>query len=129
MRKLFLLVLIIMILAGCRTDPEIIDDGNPGLIKIITYLDENKNQAVDQGEGMISDHVGISQDVSCPAGSSEAYLIIDYTDDNGEIIVEGLEPGIYCVEYLGDKPTTTKLTHEIPLNSGQEIKVFFGILE
>ena len=40
---------------------------------------------------------------------------------------ENLQPGIYCVAYLGDKSVTTKLTVEVSLSSEQAAQVAFGL--
>jgi hypothetical protein len=128
MKKYILLVVLLVIVTSCSQKPEILDNGNPGQIKVITYLDENNNRVMDKGEPVVSDSVGISQDVSCPAGNLDAVTKAE-TDSAGEVLFDELKPGMYCVMYMGSRPSTTKLTIEVPLNSDQEILVGFGLTE
>ena len=126
-KKVFLVVLII-ILASCAPMQEIVDNGNPGLIMVVTFLDENNNGIYEKNEPAISDKVGISQDVSCPPGNMDLATKAE-TNIDGEAVFEDLEPGVYCVMYLGSRGSTTKLTLEIELSSEQQIRMELGLTE
>ena len=105
--KLMLSVnLLLVLVAACSSVPEIIDNGNPGQIKVIVYFDDNRDGMMDAGEPGLVDEVGISQDVSCPAGSMDLVTVAK-TDSSGEAIFSDLEPGRYCVAYMGGKGLTT----------------------
>ena len=128
MKKLFVVALFLSLLMGCTTKPEIIDNGQPGQIRVMVFLDENRNGKLDQGESGVSEKVGISQDVSCPAGNMNKVTQAE-TDINGEAVFSELKPGVYCVALLGNRVVSTKLTQEIPVSSEQEKLVYFGITE
>lgn len=128
MKKLFAVALFFSLLVGCNTKPEIIDNGQPGQIRVVVFFDENRNGQLDQGESGISEKVGISQDISCPAGNMDKVTQAE-TDINGETVFSELKPGVYCVALLGNRVVSTKLTQEIPLSSEQEKLVYFGITE
>jgi uncharacterized protein (DUF2141 family) len=128
MKKLFVIAVFVSLLIGCTTKPEIIDNGQPGQIRVMVFLDENRNGKLDQGESGISEKVGISQDISCPAGNMNKVTQAE-TDINGETVFSELKPGVYCVALLGNRVVSTKLTQEIPLSSEQEKLVYFGITE
>lgn len=117
-----------MALLGCSTEPEFTDTGQPGQIKVVVFLDGNRNQVKDTGESGLVERVGGSQEISCPAGDKDNVSISE-TDPTGEIVYANLDPGIYCVAYYGSKGVTTQLTQEIPVNSGQETVVVIGIAE
>jgi len=126
-KKVFLVVLLV-ILASCSPKQEMVDNGNPGLIMVVTFLDENHSGIYEKNEPAISDMVGISQDVSCPAGNIDLVTRAE-TNIDGEAVFDDLEPGDYCVMYLGSRGSTTKLTLEIGLSSEQQIRVEFGLTE
>jgi hypothetical protein len=128
MKKCIALGIVIgLLLMGCESEPEIVDTGQPGTIRVVVFADANRNDIYDEGEGVPNQLVGISQDLSCPAGNIETVTKLN-TDVNGEAYFEGLEPGKYCVMYMGSGKATTKLTHEIYLSSEQVLPVGFGIL-
>jgi uncharacterized protein (DUF2141 family) len=122
------LILFFLLVAGCNSAPEIVDNGKPGQIKVIIYLDDNRNSAMDAGEPGLTDKVGISQDVSCPASSMDNVTVVE-TASSGETVFSNLKPGRYCVAYMGDKGLTTKLTKEVNLSSDQVLMVAFGLTE
>ena len=120
-----MLVLAIFVTA-CSATPKIVDNGNPGQIKEVVFLDENRNNVMDQSEPGVVDQVGISQDISYPAGNKDKVTIIE-TNAAGETVYKDRKPGIYCVAYMGSKGVTTKLTVEVYLSSEQEARVDFGL--
>ena len=67
---------------------------------MVVFLDENRNGVMDQSEPGVVDQVGISQNVSCPAGSKDKVTIAE-TNAAGETLYKDLKPGIYCVAYMG----------------------------
>lgn len=126
MKKIIAVIVFALLISACSAEPEIIDNGNPGQIQVFVFLDKNRNGVKDQGETGIVDKVGISQDISCPAGSMDKVTIAE-TNINGETVYKDLQPGIYCVAYLGSKSVTTKLTVEVSLSSDQIAQVAFGL--
>ena len=126
MKKIIAFMFLALFVSACSAEPEIIDNGNPGQIKVSVFLDENRNGIKDQGEMGVVDKVGISQDISCPAGSMDKVTIAE-TNAEGEAMYEDLQPGIYCVAYMGGKSVTTKLTVEVHLSSEQVAQVAFGL--
>ena len=128
MKKLIIFIVFAILLVGCASKPEIVDNGQPGQIKVTVYLDENRNGKMDENETGLAERVGISQDISCPAGSMDK-VTEKQTDSNGEAVFRELDPGVYCVMYMGSSGTTTKLTVEVYLSSEQEAKVAFGLAE
>lgn len=126
MKTVIGLILFLFLMAGCASSsPEIIDNGNPGKIKVIVFLDANKNGAMDQDETRLVDKVAIGQDISCPVANNE-FIQVD-TDTRGEALYEDLEPGNYCVMYMGRRGATTKLAVEVHLSSDQEAQIVFGL--
>ena len=128
MKRILALFLLLILFSGCSSKSEIVDDGNPGLIMVVTFLDENNNGIYEKNEPAISDKVGISQDVSCPPGNMDLVTKAE-TNIDGEAVFEDLEPGVYCVMYLGSRGSTTKLTLEIELSSEQQIRMELGLTE
>ena len=126
MKKIIALLFFALLIAACSAKPEIIDNGNPGQIKVFVFQDENRNGVKDQGEPGVVDKVGISQDISCPASSMDKVTTAE-TNTDGETTYVDLQPGIYCVAYLGSKGVTTKLTVEVNLSSEQVAQVAFGL--
>lgn len=119
-------IILIFLLAGCSSEPEIIDDGTPGRIRVIVFQDNNGNRTQDQGEPGIIDRVSLAQNISCPSGRPDIAIQAE-TDTAGETIYEDLQPGKYCVMYLGGKSSTTPINSEIYLSSSQEGLVMFGV--
>lgn len=128
MKKVAAFVFLLVFVAGCNPKPGIVDNGNPGLIMVVTFLDENHNGIYEKNEPAVSDMVGISQDISCPAGNMDTITKVE-TNRDGEAVFDNLKPGTYCVMYLGPKATTTKLTSEIDISSDQLFRVEFGLSE
>ena len=102
MKRILALFLLLILFSGCSSKSEIVDNGNPGLIMVVTFLDENNNGIYEKNEPAISDKVGISQDVSCPPGNMDLATKAE-TNIDGEAVFEDLEPGVYCVMYLGSR--------------------------
>jgi hypothetical protein len=69
-----------------------------GQIKVVVFLDENRNGVMDQVETRLVDQVSIGQDISCPVANNE--FIRAETDASGGAFYENLEPGKYCVMYM-----------------------------
>ena len=83
---------------------------------------------MDQDEVGLVERVAISQDISCPGSDTNKFTIIE-TDTSGTALFPELQPGTYCVMYLGSKPITTRITQDIHLSSDQEAVVYFGLAE
>jgi uncharacterized protein (DUF2141 family) len=125
MKKIFAVMVFVLLITACTPKPEIIDNGNPGQIKVSVFLDENRNGVKDPGEPGVVDQVGLSHDKSCPAIDKETIV---ETNTSGETIFDDLPPGIYCVAFLGDKGVTTKLNADVYLSSEQVAQVAFGLV-
>ena len=65
MKKMIALMVLAVLISACSAEPEIFDNGNPGQINVIIYLDENRNGVKDQGEPGVVDRVGLSREKSC----------------------------------------------------------------
>ena len=125
MKKLFLLGLLGVMLAGCVSAPTITDNGHPGQIKAIVFYDANRNGKLDSGETGPQTRVAISQDVSCPPQNDQS-ITWTATDTNGVALIKDLKPGKYCVFPDGNYSATTPLTVDVYLSSDQEVLVVFG---
>lgn len=119
-------VLLIVLLGACKKQPPFMDNGNPGQIKVITFYDDNRNGQLDGREMGTFVRMGISQDISCPAGSLEKIHQMD-SDANGIGVFKDLKPGKYCVTLIGNYGMTTKMNPEVFLSSDQEIVVRLGL--
>ena len=128
MKNIVFVILTMILVVGCSPKPEIIDNGQPGEIWVKVFMDENRNGKLDQNEPGIIERVGISQDISCPAGNINEVTIVD-TDTNGEFLFAELEPGVYCVALMSNRVVSTKLANQVPLSSEEVIRVHFGITE
>jgi uncharacterized protein (DUF2141 family) len=129
LKKLFLLIILSTIAAGCaKSTPAVTDNGNPGQIKISVFYDENGNNIQDAGEPVHQDRILVGQDVSCPPTDPAKFQFYQ-TDDNGQVVVKDLKPGKYCVAYAGEKTMSSKLTLDVYLSSDQQAQVSFGTLE
>jgi hypothetical protein len=128
MKKFIGLLILLLLITGCSSGPEIVDTGDPGKIKVIVYLDENRDGVQNEGEPGLVERVFIAPDNSCPADDM-GKVTEKQTNSSGEALYLNLEPGVYCVMYIGSRPSTTKLTVEVPLSSDQEAKVAFGVTE
>jgi hypothetical protein len=129
MKKLFLLVIMSILTAGCaRSTPTVTDNGNPGQIKVNVFYDANGNDIQDAGEPGHQDRIIIGQDISCPP-TDPAKFQFHQTDDNGQVVVKDLKPGKYCIGYAGSKTMSSKLTMDVYVSSDQEAQVSFGTLE
>jgi hypothetical protein len=123
-KKIIALMVLALLISSCSAEPEIFDNGNPGQINVVVFLDENRNGVKDQGEPGVIDRVGLSQEKSCPAIDKETIV---ETSTSGETMYKDLQPGIYCVAYMGSKGVTTKLNVDVYLSSEQVAQVAFGL--
>ena len=130
MTKFLMVLMIAFLITGCSTpsQAQINDNGKPGQIKAIVFFDANRNGAKDQGESGLTDHVSISQEISCPPANYKK-TTTNETDADGETVFKDLKPGRYCVAYMGSKGVTTKMTVEVALSSEQTAQVAFGLSE
>ena len=130
MRRLLMRGVLLVLLTACgNREPAFTDNGNPGQIKVVVFYDDNKNGAMDTGETSAQVEVGISQEVSCPAGSLDKVTPMT-TDKNGEAVFDNLKPGKYCVApILGSLSMTTKYTQEVYVSSDVVTTVLFGIVK
>jgi hypothetical protein len=125
--KKFWVVGIFLILAACSQKPEIVDNGQPGQIRVVVFQDDNRNGVKDSEETGLADRVGLGQGVSCPTQNIDEIMVVE-TDPSGEALYQGLKPGTYCVMYMGSAGVTTKLTVEVYLSSEQQAVVGFGLV-
>ena len=129
MKKHILITMLVFLVAGCASSgPEIVDNGQPGQIKVIVFLDTNRSGSLDSGEAPLQEQVGLSQDVSCPAQNID-FVTLKISDEKGELLFDGLAPGRYCISYHGELLPTTKLAFEVPLSSQQELVAYLGLTE
>jgi hypothetical protein len=132
MKKLLTGFLISILLTGCspaiNAQSQIIDNGNPGVIRVIVFNDLNSNGILDQGEPGLTDTVSvIPVELSCPVTNVKD-LVRTETGPNGEVNFKDLKPGHYCVIYMGSNTTTTRLGFTVDLSNDQEKQVGFGIM-
>lgn len=128
MKKLLVISFCLLWMAGCSPKPEIVDNDLPGSIRVLVFQDENRNEVKDSEEIGVVDEVAVGQDISCPAQNIEKMTVLQ-TGANGEVVFEDLDPGVYCVMYMGTESLTTKITVEVHLSSEQEVRVGFGLAE
>jgi hypothetical protein len=113
---------------ACSSPPEFVENGNPGHIRIVVFNDDNRNLVQDGSETGAAGQIGTSQGISCPARDPSQMSALE-TDASGKIRIEGLAPGNYCVQYIGSRGITTRLTQEVPVSSDQASLVIFGLVE
>jgi len=127
MKKIILLTILSLLLAACgSTQPSITDNGKPGQIKVIIFEDPNNSGTMDSGEKGVSEPVLLSQGDTCPPQTKDFTRAV--TGTNGETLFSDLKPGVYCVGYMGDHSTTTKLAVTVNLSSEQQAEVLYGII-
>ncbi len=126
MKRSLVFGLILVLLTACgESEPQFTDNGNPGQIKVIVFIDANSNGSMEAGEAGTASRVAISQEVSCPPTSDPNWLD---TDSNGIYTYQELQPGKYCVFFESNGlPATTKLTQEVFVSSEQMTTAHFGI--
>jgi len=127
MNKTILKIFFIMgfiFLSACQPKPEIVDNGNPGSIRVTVYQDVNASGSRDLGELGVVDRVGVGQDVSCPVQHEPDE---SQTSASGETTFSGLKAGVWCVMYMGSGRSTTPLAVEVHLSSDQVVQVGFGL--
>ena len=127
--KILFIPILFSLLASCGTSaPEIVDTGQPGQIKVVVFLDSNRNGRPDDGEAALQEQIGISQDISCPAQSLDD-VTFKTANASGEVLFDGLQAGEYCISYHGDLLPTTKLAFQVPLSSEQVLTAYLGLVE
>jgi hypothetical protein len=129
MRKLIFFIPLILLLAACGSrEPEIIDTGEPGHIRVLVFHDKNRNRVFDADEEGAVDQVSVALGDRCPTGKPREEQFITQTSPEGVSLYSNLEPGKYCVTYLRATNTTTRITYWVYLNSGETIDVPFGLM-
>lgn len=128
MKKFVFPILLLVLLTACGTsEPEIVDNGQPGSILVVVFDDVNHNKVKDEGEKGVSADVWIVQGVTCASSIPKDGRFITKTDENGESLYSNLTPERYCVAYLGSNSTTTKLNQTVYLDSDEKAVVSFGV--
>ena len=125
MKRLLILGLMLVLLTACgESEPPFTDNGKPGQIKVIVFIDANSNGIMEAGESGTASRVAIAQEVSCPPISDPD--LVD-TDSNGTHTYQELQPGKYCVFFESNGlAVTTKMTREVYVSSEQTTTVYFG---
>lgn len=125
MKRLLIVGLILVLLTACGgSEPPFTDNGNPGQIQVIVYLDANSNGSMESDESGAASRVAIAQEVSCPSISDPNWFD---ADSNGIHIYQELQPGKYCVFFDSNGlAVTTKMTQEVYVSSEQTTTVYFG---
>lgn len=121
-------VVIALLIGGCRAEPEIVDNGSPGQIQVTVYLDANRNGYFDEGEQGLAEKVGIGQDISCPVDNSDQVTVAS-TGEDGKVVFRDLEPGEYCVGYMGSRGLITRGAQLTYVSSDQVAMVSFGLTD
>lgn len=128
-RGITTVIFLLLVLSGCSTpEPEIIDTGQPGNIKLIVFQDLNTNNTQDPGEPGVSDLVALT--ICRKPGEPAKYVQpedVVRTDQEGAYLFRELSPDKYCVIYMGSSSTTTKLEYTVYLDSGESAEVGFGL--
>lgn len=70
-QKIFFGIILLLLLAGCGTQPTYTDNGNPGQIKAVVFYDDNQNGVMDNGETGAPQRVALSQEVTCTPANLE----------------------------------------------------------
>jgi hypothetical protein len=125
MRSLLAFIVLLVLLAGCQSEPPFTDNGNPGQIKAVVFYDDNRNGVMDSSEKGAQYEVTVSQEVSCPPTSPVSEQG-GMSDADGIALIQDLKPGKYCVLVYADYSPTTKLTQEIYVSSDMITTVMFG---
>lgn len=128
MKCLLVFVLMLALLTACgESEPPFTDNGNPGQIKVIVFIDANSNGTMEASESGTASQVGIAQEVSCPP-TSDPNLV--QTDSNGTYTYQELQPGKYCVFFESNGlAVTAKMTQEVYVSSEQTTTVYFGFVK
>jgi uncharacterized protein (DUF2141 family) len=126
MKTLLVVVLSLVLLAGCQSQPAYTDTGEPGQIKAVVFYDDNGNGRLDNSEPGAQIELHISQEISCPPTRLENGATIS-TDVDGFAIFRDLNPGKYCVAPIGNFVMTTKMTQEVYVSSEEITNIVFGI--
>ena len=64
MKFLLVFILSLAFLAGCQSQPDYTDNGNPGQIKAVIYYDDNRSGAMDDDKTGTQTEVDISLDMT-----------------------------------------------------------------
>jgi uncharacterized protein (DUF2141 family) len=115
MKRLLVFGFFVALLAACaKSSPPYTDNGNPGQIKVIVFVDSNQNGVLDGNEKGSQVKTAIMQEISCPGTSQPAW---QESDANGLYTFKDLKPGKYCVMIDTDRSITSKMTQEVYVSS------------
>ncbi len=126
MKRILVLGSMLVLLTACgKSEPPFTDNGKPGQIKVIVFIDANSNGSLEAGESGTASRVAIAQEVSCPPIGDPNFVD---TDSNGTHMYQELQPGKYCVFFESNGlAVTTKMTREVYVSSEQTTTVYFGL--
>ena len=115
MKRLLVFGFFVALLAACaKSAPAYTDNGNPGQIKVIVFVDSNQNGVPDGDEKGLQVETAIMQEISCPGTSQPEW---QDSDASGVYTFKDLKPGKYCVMINTDRSITSKLTQEVYVSS------------
>ena len=115
MKHLLVFGFFVALLAACaKSAPAYTDNGNPGQIKVIVFVDSNQNGVPDGDEKGLQVKTALMQEISCPGTSQPTW---QDSDANGVYTFEDLKPGKYCVLIDTDRSITSKMTQEVYVSS------------
>ncbi|GEM_PF-4645133 len=100
---------------------------NPAQVKVEAFYDDNKNGIFDDGEDGAQAKIVISQNVTCIASCTDTFLLIE-TNARGVALIEGIQPGRYCIIFYGTQTITTQLAREVYVSGNMPATVPFGIV-
>jgi uncharacterized protein (DUF2141 family) len=123
MKRYLVFVTLFALLTGCQSQPPYVDNGNPGQIKAIVFMDANQNGVMDAGEAGLPAQVSISQEISCPPTAQPKRVD---TDAAGVHVFKDLKPGKYCVIQFSDYTITSKMTQEVYVSSDTVVTVMWA---
>ena len=124
MKQKLMFGLLLLLLAGCTSQPSIVDNGHPGQINVIVFYDDNKNGVMDNGESGAPQQVAITQEVTCTPANPNFIK----TDTSGVIVFKSLQPGRYCIFIDNGYGMTTKMSQDVYLSSDQIAVTMFGVV-
>ena len=125
MKHLLVFVFLVALLAACaKSAPPYTDNGNPGQIKVVVFVDSNQNGVLDGDEKGASAKVALMQEISCPGTSQPAW---QDADANGARTFDDLKPGKYCVMINTERSVTSKLTQEVFVSSDTTTDATFSV--
>jgi hypothetical protein len=95
-----------------------------GQIQVVVFDDKNANDLKDEGEAGVLDHIGLTSG-KCAATKPE---VETDTKPDGTWVFSDLQPGWYCVSYMGDKSIASKMEVTVDLTRGGQAPVSFSLL-